>query len=301
MIYLLGAIATLPGSKSTNNYAAVFRHLVSLIKKHCPKKLKLDTLVTDDSNSEMTGIAKAFSSRVHLRNRLWHKHLIFEKHWEVEGVNGMVETMYTYTEEQIFGIFVSFINLCDGKYQELLKLQKKKTRKQTHFHRTMYERNVTKKNRVKSVVDASFEQQLELYYKGIDYIHNLYKTRLRWALCHRIQCLKLSKEQMAELAQKTKGDIERLNLKYPYHATKKKVSMNHFKKILKKHKINFEEKYYESAIEREVLDAFDDVYQKRDALEAALKINDLVISTQASETMHSIFEKHLEVDSGTGY
>lgn len=96
----LGCIATLRGGESSRNYTHFFLNLRALILKVFGPGAKSNakTILTDESQAELTGISRAFDGSVTVRNCVWHKRLTFERNLDVKDVTFAVKALYATTE-----------------------------------------------------------------------------------------------------------------------------------------------------------------------------------------------------------
>lgn len=285
----LGCIATLPGGETSRNYTIFFLELRSIIKRvfGIDKEMKVKTILTDESQAEMTGISVAFHNRVSVRNCVWHKKLTFERNLDVKGVRLGLNALYAITELECTSNLLTLANEYKRTYDDIKRkslLRNSSNRLEAPYQRhfkpddsfvwSEFSRDRTKKHTSVKRTPLKAAEALVLLKKKIEYVYNSLLTRERWSFYARIKSLGLSKGTLDSLKNTENSVII-------YDSVSK--CLRNFNQLLDDmgSTINRSEIFEEEVEEEDIID-----YGPDDVEAIAIQISALS-STQASESMHS--------------
>lgn len=287
----LGCIATLPAGETSRNYIYFFLTLRCLINEVFGgfDKFKVKTILTDESQAEMTGISMAFDNKVSVRNCVWHKMLTFERSLDRKGVSLAIKAIYSLTQldcmNNLLMIMREYKQTYDDISSKLLAKEEEKrltgkTSKITDkecFYWKQITRDVTKKKSKIKTTKFKPSNALGFLKTRIEYVYKSILTRHRWSLYSRINDTNINPSILKRLQQI--NDSEFTSLVPDVNRCLKEAN-----KILDQ--INSTLQKCDNV---EVLTTVDDEendYDNDDIEAAAISISSL-LSTQPSETIHS--------------
>jgi hypothetical protein len=287
----LGAIATLPGRESTQNYTTFFQELLKLIATYVPSTLQLKTVIIDESRTEMRGISEAFDSEVEVVNCIWHKGLTFEKHVNCYGANVLRTALNATTETDFFAIFASLALTFDRRYHELgskINASRNSSRVPEKYKWFYYSRDRSMEAPVRKVKELPLEDAQSEFHKMIAYLHKLWITRKKWALFARDG---MQQYEATLLSSRSKTVEDGLKSKYPMYGKGKECCQQTIMRIIRSHNIVYRhdptDTYTDFAIRELIIEGeHEDSEIDLKGLEMAKSLQGTAFSTQASETMH---------------
>lgn len=287
----LGCIATLPVGETSRNYIYFFITLRCLINEIFGgfTKFKVKTILTDESQAEMTGISMAFDNKVSVRNCVWHKLLTFERNLDKKGVSIAVKAIYSMTQLECMNNLLTIMREYKQTYDDIsLKFLSRKEEEQTSgkkskitdkdcYYWKQIVRDVTKKNSKVKTVKFKPSNAMGFLKTRIEYVYKSMLTRDRWSLYSRINNTIVDPLVLKSLQHSSDSEFTTLvpdvgkcfteanKILDQINSTLEKCDYKKIPTIVKTH-----QKYYND----------DDIEA------AAISISSL-LSTQPSETIHS--------------